>query len=76
VVPGKIFESEKVNFSTSPFGTPGCSTLAESTEYRIAGDAAMGRAGACAGTWANIDNGKQINWSAKKDFMTGNFYSN
>jgi hypothetical protein len=31
VVPGKILDWLNVNFIISPFGTPGCSTLAEST---------------------------------------------
>src|SRR5882724_8571966 len=38
-VPGNILELEKVNFSISPFGTPGCSTEAESTGYFSAGGA-------------------------------------
>src|ERR1700754_3711793 len=36
-VPGKILDSAKVNFNTSPFGTPACSSLAGSTGYFSAG---------------------------------------
>src|SRR6186713_1118624 len=36
-VPGNILDCSKVNFNTSPLGTPVCSTLAESTGYFSAG---------------------------------------
>jgi len=47
-VPGNIFDWSKVNLMISPFGTPGCSTLAESTGYF----SLVGCAGAC--TYASM----------------------
>jgi hypothetical protein len=44
-VPGNILEPSNVNFNTSPFGTPACSMLAESTGYFSAGACAYKKTG-------------------------------